>query len=126
MYKRLACALACSVLGNLWVAPASAHALTLAECREGGEFIRNAAHARDNGITRDFFVGKLEEDLALIQAFPPALRWFVQDAGDEKLLTDAVLQVFDSPLKPEQHEAAFVRKCISVGAYANEGDDETI
>ncbi len=126
MNTRLACVIMVGMLSNAWPGTASAHALTLAECNEGGEFIRNAAHARDNGITREFFIGKLEEDLALIQAFPPALRWFVQDAGDEKLLTDAVLEVFDSPRKPDQHEAAFVRKCISVGTYADDGDGDII
>ena len=121
MNKQLACALVFGALCNVWAFPVSAHALTLAECREGGEFIRNAALARDNGVTREFFVGKLEEDLALIQAFPPHLRWFVQDAGDEKLLTDAVLQVFDVPAEPEQHEAVFVHRCITTAPVADDG-----
>ena len=88
-----------------------AHSLTLAECTEGGEFIRNAALARDNGVTREFFVNKLVEDLIMIQSFSPQLRWFVQDSGDEKLLSDAVLKVFDEPMKAEQHEASFVSAC---------------
>lgn len=111
------------LLLSLRCTPAGAHPLSLAECTEGGEFIRNAALARDNGVTREFFVGKLEEDLNLIRAFPPALRWFVQDAGDERLLTEAVLQVFDAPLKAEQHEAGFVSKCVAQSALAREGRD---
>jgi hypothetical protein len=65
-------------LTSIWTAQATAHPLTLAECAEGGEFIRNAALARDAGTSREFFIGRLEEDLILIQAFPPQLRWFVQ------------------------------------------------
>jgi hypothetical protein len=107
-------------LGALSATQSTAHPLTLAECTEGGEFVRNAALARDNGVTREFFVGKLAEDLSLIKAFPPQLRWFVQDAGDEKLLTQAVLKVFDAPLKAEQHEASFVGACIATTAYVDE------
>ena len=55
----------------------------------------------------------MEEDLTLIQSFPPHLRWFVQDSGDEKLLTEAVVNVFDAPLKAEQHEASFIGACIA-------------
>ena len=85
---------------------------TLAECTEGGEFIRNAALARDNGVTREFFVNKLVEDLVMIQSFPPQLRWFVQDSSDETLLSEAVFKVFDEPMKAEQHEASFISACI--------------
>ena len=44
----------------------------------------------------------------MIQSFPPQLRWFLQDSGDEKLLREAVFNVFDEPMKAEQHEAAFI------------------
>lgn len=90
---------------------AVAHAHTAGECREGGDFIRNAALARDNGTTREFFVGRLEEDLQTIRAFPAALRWFVADAGDERFLRDEVAAVFDAPLAGEEHRAAFVERC---------------
>ncbi|MGQ0579517.1 MAG: hypothetical protein ACT4PQ_11490 [Betaproteobacteria bacterium] len=109
-------------LTSIWVAQAAAHPLTLAECAEGGEFIRNAALARDAGASREFFVSKLEEDLLLIQAFPPQLRWFVQDAVDEAFLSRRVEKVFDMPLKPEQHEAAFISDCIQTTALAEEND----
>lgn len=107
-------------LGSTWGFQAHAHPLTLSECNEGGEFIRNAALARDNGITREFFLNKLSEDLALIQSYPPAMRWFVQDAGDEKFLSEAVFKVFDEPVKAEQHEASFVSACLR-GAGPAEG-----
>ena len=120
MTRMLAAATGWIALGAVWAAQVDAHSLTLAECNEGGEFIRNAALARDNGMTREFFVGRLEEDLSLIKAFPPSLRWFVQDSGDEKLLTEAVLDVFDFPVKAEQHEAAFVRTCLAAAVAAQE------
>ena len=112
MNRNLASAIGLFVLSNMWAIQVMAHALTLAECNEGGEFIRNAALARDNGVTREFFVNKLAEDLIMIQSFPPQLRWFVQDSGDEKLLREAVFKVFDEPTKAEQHEASFVSACM--------------
>jgi len=121
MKRHVICTIGVFALGSACAIPAFSHELTLAECTEGGEFIRHAALARDNGMTRAFFLGKLEEDLMLIRAFPPELRWFAQDASDEKLLTEAVLQVFDAPLKPEQHEAAFIMNCTEAAASI-EGD----
>jgi len=118
MNRILVCAIGLLALGN--IGQAVAHPLSLTECSEGGEFIRNAALARDNGVTREFFLVKLEEDLSLIQSFPPHLRWFVQDSGDEKLLTDAVVNVFDVPLKAEQHEASFIGACIATTAFVDE------
>jgi hypothetical protein len=109
-------------LTSIWVAQATAHPLTLAECAEGGEFIRNAALARDAGASREFFISKLKEDLILIQAFPPQLRWFVQDAVDEAFLSRRVERVFDTPMKPEQHEAAFISDCLQTTAFAQESE----
>ncbi len=103
------------VSGLFWL-PAGAHELTRVECSEGGEFIRNAALARDAGITREFFINKLTEDLMLIQTFPPQLRWFVQDAGDEQLLSNAVFKVFDEPMPAEKHEAEFIGTCVRTGS----------
>ena len=99
-------------------APAYAHDISHAECLEGAEFVRNAALSRDAGATREFFMNKMAEDLALIQSFPPELRWFVQDAQDEELLAEAVASVFDEPLQPEQHEERFVNQCIRITASA--------
>ena len=82
-----------------------------AECREGGDFIRNAALSRDGGTTREFFVGRLEEDLQLIRAYPPALRWFAHDEEDEAFLRAEVAAVFDAPADSEQHRAAFLGRC---------------
>jgi hypothetical protein len=83
-----------------------------AECREGGDFIRNAALARDGGATRAFFIGRLEEDLVMIRAYPPALRWFVHDPEDEKFLRAEVETVFDVPEPSERHRSAFLERCV--------------
>jgi hypothetical protein len=120
MNRNLASAVSLFVLISMWGFQAMAHPLTLAECNEGGEFIRNAALARDNGMTREIFVDKLTEDLVMIQSFPPQLRWFVQDSGDEKLLSDAVFKVFDEPMTAEQHESSFIGACIQT-AQAGDG-----
>lgn len=100
----------------LWSQTAQCHPVSPAECREGGEFIRNAALARDSGITREFFIGQLEQDLMLIRAFPPHLRWFAQDEEDERFLSEQAAAVFDAPRAPEQHEADFVRACLLLNA----------
>lgn len=82
------------------------------ECREGGEFIRNAAFSRDNGISREYFMTRLADDLELIRSFPPQLRWFVHNELDEVLLTDAAARVFDAPQAPQRHEIEFVDECM--------------
>lgn len=94
-----------------WMASAAAQPHSASECREGGDFIRNAALARDTGATREFFVGRLEDDLAAIRAFPPALRWFVRDAADEDFLRAEVFAVFDDPAASERHRDAFLERC---------------
>ena len=81
------------------------------ECREGSDFIRNAALSRDHGITREFFVGRLEDDLLTIRAFPPSLRWFAHDSADEAFLRTEVLAVFDTPMASELHRDGFLERC---------------
>jgi hypothetical protein len=82
------------------------------ECREGGDFIRNAALSRDGGTTREFFVNRLEEDFVMIRAFPKSLRWFAYDGDDEKFLRAEVEAVFDAPLPGDQHRAGFLARCV--------------
>jgi hypothetical protein len=96
----------------LVAAPCAAHVPSVQECREGSEFILHAAQARDAGITRELFIGRLQDDLVAIRAFPRSLRWFAQDADDEALLTRAAEAVFDAPLRPELHESAFLAQCL--------------
>jgi hypothetical protein len=92
---------------------AAAHDLTLAECVEGGDFIMHAAMSRENGMTREAFLGRMESDIRAIQQFPPELRWFVQDQDDEEFLTHAARLVFDLPREPESHQSEFLAACTA-------------
>ncbi len=91
---------------------AQAGVSTLAECVEGADFIGNAARSRDNGMPRDAFIGRLEDDLVVIRAFPPAMRWFAKDAADERFLMQAATRVYDHPLAPAQHRSEFLAACL--------------
>jgi hypothetical protein len=92
---------------------APAHDLTLDECLEGSDFILHAAMSRENGITREAFLERMESDIHAIQAFPPELRWFVQDQEDEDLLTAAARVVFDSPREAQRHRSEFLAACTA-------------
>lgn len=94
-----------------WSGCAAAQTHSARECQEGGDFIRNAALSRDSGTTRAFFVGRLDDDLQTIRAFPPSLRWFVHSAEDETLLRAEVEAVFDAPEESERHRAGFLERC---------------
>jgi hypothetical protein len=95
----------------VWTLTAAAQPHTAAECREGGDFIRNAALSRDAGATREFFIGRLEEDLVAIRAFPAALRWFARSAEDEAFLRTEVHEVFDAPAAGVLHRDGFLERC---------------
>ncbi|HUF21877.1 MAG TPA: hypothetical protein VMP00_14140 [Burkholderiales bacterium] len=117
--KRRTVALA-GLLVLIAAGPAASRAIPVDECIEGGEFIKHAAMSRDSGITREFFMDRLTEDIMMIQAFPPPLRWFVQDDSDEKLLTGAAARVFDEPRPPEEHETAFIEECMRTSTARNQ------
>jgi hypothetical protein len=87
----------------LTCAQAAASVATPADCIEDGEFVANAAHARVNGMERADFIGRMQDDFRLIQAFPPELRWFARDADDEAFLLATAASVFDAPDAPERH-----------------------
>ncbi|MCW5621762.1 MAG: hypothetical protein KIS79_11700 [Burkholderiales bacterium] len=89
-----------------------AHDLSIDECTEGGDFIKHAALSRDSGLSRDDFISRLHGDLIAIQAFPPELRWFVQDEEDEVLLVSHAERVFDDPESPESHQTDFLQACF--------------
>lgn len=91
---------------------AFAHRPSVQECREAGEFIRNAALARDNGMRREAFIDQLHGDLVAIRSHPPAMRWFAQDPDDEAFLVAAVEKVFDAPAKSIEHESDTLRMCL--------------
>jgi hypothetical protein len=92
---------------------ASASTLSVADCFEGSDFIANAAVARENGMSRDAFLDRMEEDFQLIQAFPPALRWFAHDEDDARFLLQSAREVFDAPDAPEGHRAHFLAACFA-------------
>jgi len=94
-----------------WPVAAAAQPHSAGECREGSDFIRNAALSRDAGASREFFVGRLEDDMLAIRAYPPALRWFVHDTADEAFLRAEVQAVFDVPAASELHRDAFLERC---------------
>ena len=83
------------------------------ECREAGDFIRNAALSRDNGMGRETFLGRLHDDLAVIRSYPPALRWFVHNEADEAFLVAEVQAVYDAPLSAELHRPEFIGRCLA-------------
>lgn len=92
---------------------AGASTLSVADCFEGSDFIANAAVARENGMSRDAFLDRMEEDFQLIQAFPPALRWFAHDEDDARFLLQSAREVFDAPDAPEGHRAHFLAACFA-------------
>ena len=100
--------------------PAAVGALTVteSECGEGADFIRNAALSRDNGIKAQAFLERLESDLRVIRAYPPAMRWFARDADDEALLRIAATSVFAAPRGADEHHVAFLSHCRALLAGA--------
>lgn len=111
MRPNLRCLAACACAAASMAAAASN--LTVEECFEGSDFIANAARARENGISRAAFLGRLQDDFELIHAYPPELRWFAKDGDDERFLLDAARQVFDTPDTPEGHRARFLAACFA-------------
>ncbi len=105
-------------LAAAWVAafPVPAGALTVSpqDCREGADFIGNAARSRDNGMPAARFIARLDEDLVLIQSFAPELRWFARDDDDARLLRSAAVRVFDEPALPELHGESFLSECMAL------------
>lgn len=89
-----------------------ARQLSVQECIEGSDFIRNAALARDNGMPASKFLDKIREDIEMIQSFPPQLRWFVQDEEDAAMLIAAATEVFQRPQAPISHQSDFFKTCL--------------
>lgn len=110
-FRRLAYA---GILALTTIAPFAVRASvpTLADCLEASDFIANAALSRDNGMTRDAFIERLNGDFIAIRAFPNELRWFVRDEDDERFLEGAAEHVFDAPSTPAEHRREFLRACF--------------
>ncbi len=111
MLRELQCLAACACAAL--VLPAAAGSLTVEECFEGSDFIANAARARENGISRTQFIGRMQDDFELIHAYPPALRWFAKDEEDERFLLEAARDVFDAPDSPDAHRTRFLQACFA-------------
>ena len=101
------------VLAMTFLSGASfAHELSLEECSEGSDYIRNAALSRDSGMSEAAFMDIFDNDMALISRVPPSLRWFVQDKEDEQFLRSALNEVFRRPQQPHQHAENFAESCL--------------
>ena len=107
----VACGLAAA--GPQPLQPRAGLAHDMRECREAGDFIRNAALSRDNGMSREAFLGRLQEDLVAIRAYPASLRWFVRNLDDEAFLVGEVESVFDAPRSAELHRPDFIGRCLA-------------
>jgi hypothetical protein len=90
---------------------AFAHRPSYEECLEASDFIANAARSRDNGISKGEFIGRMRADIELIQAYPPHLRWSVQDGDDVLFLIGHAEAVFDTPRTPQAHQTEFLASC---------------
>ncbi len=113
MSGALTTVLALALVLSLPASIASAHELTVQECREGADYIRNAALSRDNGMSEARFMDIFDNDLAMIMAIPKELRWFVQDEDDAAFLRAALNDVFHHPKDPAEHAMAFVHPCFA-------------
>ena len=92
--------------------PCLARQPSATECVEAGDFIKNAALARDGGMTETDFLGRIRDDIELIQSFPPHLRWFVQDDDDAEFLLAAATEVFQKPKRASEHQNDFIKACL--------------
>ncbi len=90
----------------------SAHALSTQECSEGADYIRNAALSRDGGMSEIAFMEVFDNDLTMLMAIPPTLRWFVQDDDDADFLRSALHEVFRKPRDPQSHAEVFAEVCL--------------
>ncbi len=104
----VALALSLSLPGSM----ATAHELSVQECREGADYIRNAALSREHGMSESAFMDIFDNDLAMIQSIPKELRWFVQDDEDADFLRAALNQVFRQPKAPAEHAMDFAHACV--------------
>ena len=95
-----------------------ARELSVTECSEAGDFIKNAALARDGGMSETTFLNKIRDDIDVIQSFPPHLRWFVQDDEDAKFLLTAATEVFQHPNSARKHQSDFFRTCLGKTSVA--------
>ena len=95
---------------------------SLTECLEASDFVGNAALSRENGVSAQKFIERMQQDFTLIHAFPQELRWFVHDLDDELYLLGAARDVFERPAPPEEHRRTFLESCFARMAVLTPGD----
>ncbi len=111
--KAMPGALMMALVLSLPGALAGAHELSVQECREGADYIRNAAISREHGMSETAFMDTFDNDLAMIKAIPRELRWFVQDDEDAAFLRSALNRVFRQPMAPSEHAREFAHACMA-------------
>lgn len=94
-------------------APAAGHGIDRRECAEGADFVANAARSRDYGLSARELLDRFDGDVATVSGMAPQARWFVHDADDVRLLREAIVEVFERPLKPERHHETFHARCLA-------------
>lgn len=104
---------------------AGAEYLSAGDCAEGGDFIRNAALSRNNGLAAEQFLERLEGDLLMLRGIPEAARWFAYSTIEENLLRQGSLSVFRNPREPQAHRDEFVRLCETVRTSASYLDSKS-
>jgi hypothetical protein len=117
---RIAAAMA--VYGWVFVHASFAGHPSLTECLEASDFVGNAALSRENGVSAQKFMERMQQDFTLIHAFPQELRWFAHDPDDELYLLGAARDVFDRPVPPEEHRRTFLESCFARMAMLPPGD----
>jgi hypothetical protein len=114
MSKAARCSLAAVAVYAVMVAQTSlASHPSLTECLEGSDFVGNAALSRENGISEQKFMERMQQDFTLIHVYPQELRWFVHDLDDESYLLGAARDVFEHPAPPEEHRRTFLESCFA-------------
>jgi hypothetical protein len=116
MNIRVLCAI--GTLAAAAALPGHALTVTVEECGEGADFMRNAALSRDNGMPAEAFLERLEGDLQSIRSVPRALRWFARDEDDEALLRLGASSVFVTPREAEHHHREFLSHCRALVAVS--------
>ena len=102
-------------IGLAWASclPASAITVEPQDCREGADFVGNAARSRDNGLDRERFIDRLESDLVMLQSVPPRLRWFARDDDDAQLLRRWSHRVFSLGEPVDRLQREFLADCLA-------------
>lgn len=95
------------------IASASDFLPTERECHEGSDFIKNAALSRANGYSKEFLIGRFDDDMTVLSGMHPEKRWFVRSQGATRFLRQSLLNVFAVKRKPQDQADIFFRSCMA-------------